>query len=84
MAVIFEGRDAAGKGGAIKRFTEHLNPGSMRVVMLSKPTDIERGQWYLRRYVRQPPNPGEIAFFDRSWYNRAVMEPVMESCDKEQ
>lgn len=84
VAVIFEGRDAAGKGGAIKRFAEHLNPRSMRVVALSKPTDIERGQWYFRRYVRELPNPGEIAFFDRSWYNRAVVEPVMGFCNNEQ
>lgn len=84
VAVLFEGRDAAGKGGTIKRFSEHLNPRSMKVVALSKPTDIERGQWYFRRYVQQLPNPGEIAFFDRSWYNRAVVEPVMDFCDEEQ
>ncbi len=84
VAVIFEGRDAAGKGGAIKRFTEHLNPRSMRKVALSKPTDIERGQWYFRRYIKELPNQGEIVFFDRSWYNRAVVEPVMGFCDKKQ
>jgi len=84
VAVIFEGRDAAGKGGSIKRFTEHLNPRSMRVVALSKPTEVERGQWYFRRYVKELPNPGEIVFFDRSWYNRAVVEPVMGFCDKKQ
>lgn len=84
VAVIFEGRDSAGKGGAIKRFTEHLNPRSMRVVALSKPTDIERGQWYFRRYIKELPNPGEIVFFDRSWYNRAVVEPVMGFCDSNQ
>ena len=84
VAVIFEGRDSAGKGGAIKRFTEHLNPRSMRVVALSKPTDIERGQWYFRRYIKELPNPGEIVFFDRSWYNRAVVEPVMGFCEKDQ
>ncbi len=82
VAVLFEGRDAAGKGGAIKRFTEHLNPRSMRVVALSKPTEVERGQWYFRRYIKELPNPGEIVFFDRSWYNRAVVEPVMGFCDK--
>ena len=65
VAVIFEGRDAAGKGGTIKRFIEHLNPRSMRVVALAKPTDRERGQWYFRRYIRVLPNAGEIVFFDR-------------------
>jgi len=84
VAIIFEGRDAAGKGGAIRRFTEHLNPRSMRTVALSKPTEVEQGQWYFRRYVKQLPNPGEIVFFDRSWYNRAVVEPVMGFCTKEQ
>ncbi len=82
VCVIFEGRDAAGKGGAIRRFTEHLNPRSMRVVALNKPTDVEKGQWYFRRYIKELPNPGEIVFFDRSWYNRAVVEPVMGFCDK--
>lgn len=84
VAIIFEGRDAAGKGGAIKRFTEHLNPRSMRVVALNKPTDVERGQWYFRRYIKELPNPGEIVFFDRSWYNRAVVEPVMGFCTEDQ
>lgn len=84
VAIIFEGRDAAGKGGAIKRFTEHLNPRSMRVVALSKPTEVEQGQWYFRRYIKELPNPGEIVFFDRSWYNRAVVEPVMGFCSKKQ
>lgn len=84
VAVIFEGRDAAGKGGAIKRFKEHLNPRSSRVVALNKPTEVEKGQWYFRRYVKVLPNPGEIVFFDRSWYNRAVVEPVMGFCSKEQ
>lgn len=84
VAVIFEGRDAAGKGGSIKRFKEHLNPRSMRVVALSKPTDVESGQWYFRRYIKELPNPGEIVFFDRSWYNRAVVEPVMGFCNKEE
>lgn len=84
VAVIFEGRDAAGKGGSIKRFTEHLNPRSMRVVALAKPTEVEKGQWYFRRYVKELPNPGEIVFFDRSWYNRAVVEPVMGFCNQKQ
>ncbi len=82
VAVLFEGRDAAGKGGSIKRFAEHLNPRSMRVVALSKPTEVEKGQWYFRRYIKEMPNPGEIVFFDRSWYNRAVVEPVMGFCSK--
>ena len=82
VAVLFEGRDAAGKGGSIKRFTEHLNPRTMRVVALSKPTEVEKGQWYFRRYIKELPNPGEIVFFDRSWYNRAVVEPVMGFCTK--
>ncbi|MCB0665946.1 MAG: polyphosphate kinase 2 [Saprospiraceae bacterium] len=80
VVVVFEGRDAAGKGGAIRRFSRYLNPRSMRVVALNKPTDIERGQWYFRRHVKELPNPGEIVFFDRSWYNRAVVEPVMGFC----
>ncbi|WP_299216581.1 polyphosphate kinase 2 [uncultured Aquimarina sp.] len=84
VAVIFEGRDAAGKGGSIKRFTEHLNPRSMRIVALTKPTEIEKGQWYFRRYIKELPNPGEIVFFDRSWYNRAVVEPVMGFCNSKQ
>ena len=84
VAVIFEGRDAAGKGGSIKRFKEHLNPRTSRVVALTKPTEVERGQWYFRRYIKVLPNPGEIVFFDRSWYNRAVVEPVMGFCSKEQ
>lgn len=84
VCLIFEGRDAAGKGGAIRRFTEHLNPRSMRVVALNKPTSVERGQWYFRRYISVLPNPGEIVFFDRSWYNRAVVEPVMGFCTKEE
>ena len=84
VVVIFEGRDAAGKGGSIKRFVEHLNPRSMRVVALSKPTEVEQGQWYFRRYIKELPNSGEIVFFDRSWYNRAVVEPVMGFCTKKQ
>lgn len=84
VAVICEGRDAAGKGGTIRRFVEHLNPRSARVVALTKPTEVERGQWYFQRYVKELPNPGEIVFFDRSWYNRAVVEPVMGFCTEEQ
>lgn len=80
LAILFEGRDAAGKGGTIRRFTEHLNPRSIRVVALPKPTVEEQGQWYFQRYTRQLPNPGEIVFFDRSWYNRAVVEPVNGFC----
>jgi len=82
VAVIFEGRDAAGKGGNIRRFMEHLNPRSTRLVALNKPTNVERGQWYFQRYIKELPNPGEIVFFDRSWYNRAVVEPVMGFCDE--
>ena len=84
VAIIFEGRDAAGKGGSIRRFAEHLNPRAMRVVALPKPTEEETGQWYFQRYVKQLPNEGEIVFFDRSWYNRAVVEPVMGFCTKNQ
>ncbi len=84
LAIIFEGRDAAGKGGNIRRFIEHLNPRTMRVVALNKPTEMEKGQWYFQRYVDTLPNPGEITFYDRSWYNRAVVEPVMGFCDDEQ
>ena len=84
VAVIFEGRDAAGKGGCIRRFMEHLNPRSTRLVALNKPTNIEKGQWYFQRYIKELPNPGEIVFFDRSWYNRAVVEPVMGFCEPQQ
>ena len=84
VAILFEGRDAAGKGGTIRRFTEHLNPRSIRVVALPKPSEEERGQWYFQRYARQLPNPGEIVFFDRSWYNRAVVEPVNGFCTTEE
>lgn len=80
IAIIFEGRDAAGKGGNIRRFMEHLNPRSSRLVALNKPTNVEKGQWYFQRYIKELPNPGEIVFFDRSWYNRAVVEPVMGFC----
>ena len=84
VAVIFEGRDAAGKGGNIRRFMEHLNPRSSRLVALNKPTNVERGQWYFQRYIKELPNPGEIFFFDRSWYNRAVVEPVMGFCTEQE
>ncbi|MFI7587258.1 polyphosphate kinase 2 [Spongisporangium articulatum] len=80
VVVLFEGRDAAGKGGTIKRFTEHLNPRGSRVVALEKPTDREAGQWYLQRYVQHLPTRGEIVLFDRSWYNRAGVERVMGFC----
>ena len=84
VAIIFEGRDAAGKGGAIRRFIEHLSPRHIRVVALPKPSDAEQGQWYFQRYGRQLPDPGELVFFDRSWYNRAVVEPVNGFCTKDQ
>ena len=84
VAVIFEGRDAAGKGGNIRRFMEHLNPRSCRLVALNKPTDQEIGQWYFQRYIKELPDLGEIVFFDRSWYNRAVVEPVMGFCTEVQ
>lgn len=80
IVVIFEGRDAAGKGGTIKRFRENLNPRHARVVALSKPSDREVGQWYFQRYVDHLPTEGEIVFFDRSWYNRAVVEHVFDFC----
>ena len=80
MIVLFEGRDAAGKGGAIKRFTEHLNPRGARTVALAKPTDAERTQWYFQRYVAHLPSAGEMVLFDRSWYNRAGVERVMGFC----
>ena len=80
VIVLFEGRDAAGKGGAIRRINHHLNPRHYRVVALPKPTEEERGQWYFQRYINRLPNPGEIVFMDRSWYNRAVVEPVNGFC----
>ncbi len=80
ILMIFEGRDAAGKGGTIKRITEHLNPRGARVVALEKPTDTEKTQWYFQRYVAHLPSAGEIVLFDRSWYNRAMVEPVMGFC----
>jgi polyphosphate kinase len=84
VVVLFEGRDAAGKGGTIKRFTEHLNPRGTNVVALSKPTDRERSQWYFQRYVAHLPAAGEIVLFDRSWYNRAGVERVMGYCSPDQ
>ncbi|PTX55410.1 polyphosphate kinase 2 [Litoreibacter ponti] len=80
FVLLFEGRDAAGKGGAIKRFTEHLNPRAARVVALNKPSDAERGQWYFQRYLQHLPTGGEIVLYDRSWYNRAGVERVMGFC----
>jgi polyphosphate kinase 2 len=82
--MIFEGRDAAGKGGTIKRITEHLNPRGARVVALEKPSDKELTQWYFQRYVKHLPSAGEIVLFDRSWYNRAMVEPVMGFCTRPQ
>jgi len=84
IVMIFEGRDAAGKGGTIKRFTENLNPRGARVVALTKPSESERGQWYFQRYTEQLPTTGEIVFFDRSWYNRAGVEHVMGFCSPHQ
>lgn len=84
IAILFEGRDVAGKGGTIQRFTQHLSPRAMRVVALPKPTDVEQGQWYFQRYIGNLPNPGEIVFFDRSWYNRAIVEPVNNFCTEKQ
>ncbi|MEA1908178.1 MAG: polyphosphate kinase 2 [Euryarchaeota archaeon] len=84
ILVLFEGRDAAGKGGTIKRFTEYMNPRGVRVVALEKPSDREQNQWYFQRYAQHLPSAGEIVLFDRSWYNRAMVEPVMEFCTDEQ
>ena len=84
VALLFEGRDAAGKGGTIKRFTEHLNPRGAKVIALEKPTDEERKQWYFQRYVDHLPSGGEMRFFDRSWYNRAGVERVMGFCTPEE
>ena len=80
VVMLFEGRDAAGKGGTIKRFMEHLNPRGASLVALPAPSERERGQWYFQRYVQHLPSSGEMVFFDRSWYNRAVVEPVMGFC----
>lgn len=84
VVILFEGRDAAGKGGAIKRFMEHLNPRGAHVVALEKPTETERGQWYFQRYIQHLPTAGEIVLFDRSWYNRAGVERVMGFCSQEE
>ncbi|SHI53658.1 polyphosphate kinase 2, PA0141 family [Cruoricaptor ignavus] len=84
VVIIFEGRDAAGKGGAIRRITENLNPRQHRTVALPKPDEVEQGQWYFQRYINQLPKAGEIVFFDRSWYNRAVVEPVNGFCTQEE
>jgi len=84
VVILFEGRDAAGKGGTIKRFMEHLNPRGARVVALEKPSEIERGQWYFQRYVQHLPTNGEIVLFDRSWYNRAGVERVMGFCSDQE
>lgn len=84
IVVVFEGRDASGKGGAIRRILEHISPRSARLVALTKPTEIETQQWYFQRYVLKMPHAGEIVLFDRSWYNRAIVEPVMGFCTKKQ
>ena len=84
VSLLFEGRDAAGKGGTIKRIIEHLNPRGARVVALLKPSDRERTQWYFQRYIQQLPSGGEIVLFDRSWYNRAMVEPTMGFCTDEE
>jgi polyphosphate kinase 2 len=84
IAIVFEGRDAAGKGGTIKRFRENLNPRGARLVALSKPTETESGQWYFQRYIKHLPTEGEVVFFDRSWYNRGVVEKVFGFCDDDQ
>ena len=84
VIILFEGRDAAGKGGAIKRFMEHMNPRGARVVALQKPSDVERGQWYFQRYIQHLPSTGEMVLFDRSWYNRAGVERVMDFCSNDE
>lgn len=84
IVFVYEGRDAAGKGGAIRRVTEHLNPREFKVVALPKPTDEERGQWYFQRYTSLLPRKGTMIFFDRSWYNRAIVEPVNKFCTQEE
>ena len=84
VVILFEGRDAAGKGGAIRRIGAHINPRHYRIVALPKPTPEEEGQWYFQRYVNRLPKPGEIVFFDRSWYNRAVVEPVNGFCTQKE
>lgn len=84
IIIVFQGRDAAGKGGAIRRITERINPRHMRIVALPKPTEDEKSQWYFQRYVEQFPKAGELVLFDRSWYNRAVVEPVNGFCTQEE
>src|ERR671920_1305911 len=84
LVLVFEGRDAAGKGGTIKRFTEHLNPRGSQVVALDKPSEREQAQWYFQRYVQHLPAGGEIVLFDRSWYNRAGVERVMGYCSQDE
>lgn len=84
VVIIFEGRDAAGKGGAIRRMTAHINPRHFQVIALPKPNEEETHQWYFQRYVSKLPKPGEIVFFNRSWYNRAVVEPVNGFCTEEE
>lgn len=84
IIILFEGRDAAGKGGAIRRITERINPRHMRIVALPKPSEDQQSQWYFQRYVEQFPKAGEIVFFDRSWYNRAVVEPVNGFCTEQE
>jgi len=84
IVVIFEGRDAAGKGGAIRRITERINPRHTRIVALPKPSEDEQSQWYFQRYISQLPKAGEMVFFNRSWYNRAVVEPVNGFCTQEE
>lgn len=84
LCILFEGRDAAGKGGAIRRVTHHINPRNYRVIALPRPTEQEKGQWYFQRYINKLPDPGNIVLFDRSWYNRAVVEPVNGFCTPEE
>ena len=84
VVMLFEGRDAAGKGGTIKRITEHLNPRGAKVIALEKPSDKESTQWYFQRYIQHLPSSGEIVLFDRSWYNRGGVEPVMNFCSEEE
>lgn len=84
LVVVFDGRDAAGKGGTIKRFMEHLNPRGARVVALEKPSEREKGQWYFQRYVERLPTAGEMVFLDRSWYNRVGVERVMGFCNEQE
>ena len=84
VVIVFEGRDAAGKGGAIRRLTEKMNPRHLRIVALPKPTEEEKTQWYFQRYINELPKGGEMVFFDRSWYNRAVVEPVNGFCTEEE